>query len=321
MADVKISALPAGSAMADADQLPATQSGVTNKVTGAQVKAYATGQTAHGVLIGAGASTAMSATAAMTNGQLLVGQTGADPLPKTVSGDATMAASGAMTVTKTGGVSFATVATSGSASDLATGTLPAAQLPNPSASTLGGVQSKAAVSHQFLTSISTSGVPALAQPAAADISGLAASATTDTTNASNIASGTLAAARLGGMSVISNQLSGDVAMGTVSTFFDGPSVAQGSSGTWLVIAAVTLTDSANANAICKLWDGTTVIATGGLRLIASQTTSLTLVGTITSPAGNLKVSCENLTDNTGSIKASAGSGGNVASTLVAIRIG
>lgn len=56
------------------------------------------------------------------------------------------------------------------AAQITSGTLPAARLPNPSASTLGGVESKAAVSHQFLTSISTSGVPALAQPTEADLS-------------------------------------------------------------------------------------------------------------------------------------------------------
>jgi hypothetical protein len=46
-----------------------------------------------------------------------------------------------------------------------------AMLPNPSSSTLGGVQSAAAVSHQWINSISTSGVPALSQPAFTDISG------------------------------------------------------------------------------------------------------------------------------------------------------
>lgn len=59
---------------------------------------------------------------------------------------------------------------SGSAAAPTFRSLVGADLPNPSSSTLGGVQSKAAVSHQFLTSISTSGVPALAQPAMADIS-------------------------------------------------------------------------------------------------------------------------------------------------------
>lgn len=56
-----------------------------------------TTQTNHGVLLGQGTG-AIVATAAMTDGQLLVGQTGADPLPKTVSGDVTIAASGATTL-------------------------------------------------------------------------------------------------------------------------------------------------------------------------------------------------------------------------------
>lgn len=64
-------------------------------------------------------------------------------------------------------------------------------LPNPTSSSLGGVQSKAAVTSNFLTSISTSGVPAAAQPACSDLSNGAASCSTDTTNAANIASGLL----------------------------------------------------------------------------------------------------------------------------------
>jgi len=52
--------------------------------------------TSHAPLLGEGTGPIV-ATAALTNGQLLVGQTGADPLPKTLSGDCTLAASGAIT--------------------------------------------------------------------------------------------------------------------------------------------------------------------------------------------------------------------------------
>lgn len=49
----------------------------------------ATSFTTHGVLLGEGTSAVVS-TAAMTDGQLLIGQTGADPSPETVSGDVTI---------------------------------------------------------------------------------------------------------------------------------------------------------------------------------------------------------------------------------------
>ncbi|MCV0384903.1 MAG: hypothetical protein K5821_00495 [Nitrobacter sp.] len=69
------------------------------------------------------------------------------------------------------GLPIAAVATSASAADLTSGTLPAARLPGPTSSTLGGVQSIAATTSQWLDSISTSGVPHASQPAFSDISG------------------------------------------------------------------------------------------------------------------------------------------------------
>jgi len=54
-----------------------------------------------------------------------------------------------------------------------TSALPASLIPSPSASTLGGVESYASVSHQWINSISTSGVPSSTQPAFSDISGTA----------------------------------------------------------------------------------------------------------------------------------------------------
>jgi hypothetical protein len=60
------------------------------------------------------------------------------------------------------------------AANIASGTLPSARLPNPGPSALGGVESFAAVAHEWLNGVSTSGVPSASQPAFADLSGAAA---------------------------------------------------------------------------------------------------------------------------------------------------
>ncbi len=56
-----------------------------------------TSLTAHGVLLGEG-TLAVAATAALTNGQMLLGVTGADPAPQTMSGDATINSGGTFTL-------------------------------------------------------------------------------------------------------------------------------------------------------------------------------------------------------------------------------
>jgi hypothetical protein len=61
-----------------------------------------------------------------------------------------------------------------------------ADLPNPSSSTLGGVQSFAAVGSQWIRQISTSGVPTASQPAFTDISGTVAAAQLPNPSASTL---------------------------------------------------------------------------------------------------------------------------------------
>lgn len=86
---------------------------------------------AHGLLIGEGTSN-FTATAAGTAGQIPVGQTATtDPIMKSMSGDCTLASSGAITCTKTSGTSFAASATTDTtvATNISSGTLAAARMP------------------------------------------------------------------------------------------------------------------------------------------------------------------------------------------------
>lgn len=72
------------------------------------------------------------------------------------------------------------------ASNIGSGTLGSGRLPNPTASTIGGIESLVATSHQWINTISTSGVPSSTQPAFTDISGsIATSQMNSGTNASS----------------------------------------------------------------------------------------------------------------------------------------
>ncbi len=96
------------------------------------------------------------------------------------------------------------------ASNLASGTVPAARLPTPTTSTLGGVKASTPASHLFVTGITNNGAPSTARPGCGDLSDASPSCGTDATNANNLASGTVPPARLGsGTPSSSNFLRGD----------------------------------------------------------------------------------------------------------------
>lgn len=122
---------------------------------------------------------------------------------------------------------------------------------------------------------------------------------------------------------ITNVLAADVPLNNTANYFDGPSCAQGTTGTWLAMGTVVCNDSAASNTTfdAKLWDGTTVIASAqGVSIAtANAPVSLSLVGVLASPAGNIRISVKDPTAATGQIKFNL-SGNSRDSTLTVIRI-
>lgn len=170
---------------------------------------------------------------------------------------------------------------------------------------------------------------------AANTTSLATNTTNITTNTTNIATNTAAITALqtagtglansGGslavsLSKITASLGADVAL-NASTYTDGPSVAQGTSGTWFVSGTVTVVDtSAARNINFKLWDGTTVIASCTVSTAgANFSDCATLSGFIASPAGNLRISCISASGTTAKLQFNQ-SGNSKDCTITAVRI-
>lgn len=120
-----------------------------------------------------------------------------------------------------------------------------------------------------------------------------------------------------------NSIGSDVLLTSTSSFFQGPTVSQGSSGTWFVSGTVTIIDtSAGALFQVKLWDGTTVIAsTSVTTTAANEQFAVSLSGIISSPAGNLRLDVRDTSTVHGIIQANATALGNHDSTITAFRIG
>jgi hypothetical protein len=123
------------------------------------------------------------------------------------------------------------------------------------------------------------------------------------------------------VSSISASLPADVSLTNTANYFIGPSVSQGTTGTWWASGSVTLTDTAgSATFYCKLWDGVTIISSVAVNspgVGAAENAALS--GYIASPAGNIRIECRDITAITGKILFNV-TGNSKDSTLSAARI-
>lgn len=117
-----------------------------------------------------------------------------------------------------------------------------------------------------------------------------------------------------------NAISGDVSTTGTANYFDGPTIANPTTGTWFVSGTVTISGASATNATAKLWDGTTVVSSArGYMAASAQPVAVSVSGVFINPAGNIRISV-NTPDAACAIKANA-SGNGLDSNLTAIRIG
>lgn len=156
--------------------------------------------------------------------------------------------------------------TTGAAAQPAFRALVGADLPNPSSSTKGGVQSAAAVSNQWINSISTSGVPALSQPAFSNISGTVAASQLPNPSASTLG-GVQSAAPVSNQWINSISTSGVPALSqpAFSNLSGTATVAQGGTGQTTYTDGQLLIGNTSGNTLTKatLTAGTGVTITNG----------------------------------------------------------
>lgn len=123
------------------------------------------------------------------------------------------------------------------------------------------------------------------------------------------------------LSTASNFSGGNVSLNN-TTFTDGPSAAQGTSGTWFCSGTVTVLDTAGSQfMLAKLYDGTTTIASAASQTVGANTDmSITMSGVITSPAGNVRIAVKSQAAATSSIRFND-SGLSKDSGVTCVRIG
>ena len=122
------------------------------------------------------------------------------------------------------------------------------------------------------------------------------------------------------LTTITASLGADVNLNNTANYFDGPSVAQGTTGTWLASGQVVVNDSSAVSFIAKLWDGVTIISSGVVTIsVAGASGLIALSGTITNPAGNIRISVRDPGSVNGKILFN-NSGNSKDATLTVVRI-
>ena len=123
------------------------------------------------------------------------------------------------------------------------------------------------------------------------------------------------------LTATSNVLAASVALNNTTTYFTGPSVAQGTTGTWYVSGGITISNGTSTaqGFLIKLWDGSTVIDSGVSYVnAAGQAQKASFSGFIVNPAGNLNIAVQAAL-GTATLQTSL-SGNAHDSTITAVRI-
>lgn len=306
----------------------------------------------YSLMAGGGAGATPATVTKGTAGQILLEQTGANPSWNSMSGDATINSAGALTIANSA-VTVGKMANAAAYSLLGNFTGVSAA---PQVSTIGALTQKASPSASDLVLIqdqAASGQLKYAQVSAISSAGSVASiagntgaftlnATSGITNSTNDivcqvgSSSQFGCVKADNATIVATagvlgtalprftaSLGADVLLNNTANYFDGPSVAQGSTGTWFASGSVTVNDAiTGALVYCKLWDGTTVIASGSTAVGVGSSADFRVValsGYLASPAGNIRISCRDTTATTGKIYFNQ-SGNSKDSTITAMRI-
>lgn len=129
-------------------------------------------------------------------------------------------------------------------------------------------------------------------------------------------SGTLAV----NLTFLTASTSANIAISSAGTYADGPSVAQGTSGTWVAFGNITVNATTASNIFAKLWDGTTVIDSANqVVTVSNNRISIAMSGALASPAGNIRISAANADAVPSTIEFNR-TGNNRDSTITVVRI-